>query len=120
MSTRRSLRGPCTAAEHVKKLAGHQVVADDVGRKGEFDSVDAAVPPGAEEPERAAALNRDFLEFATRANSGRPEGPAEYPYEYLGPRWPPALLPRHAAAFAAPSTATTPEPAMPTPGLGGG
>jgi ubiquinone/menaquinone biosynthesis C-methylase UbiE len=37
----------------------------------------------AEEPERAAALDRDFLEFATRANSGAPEGPAEYRYEYL-------------------------------------
>ena len=37
----------------------------------------------AEEPERAAALDRDFLEFATRANSGPPHGPAEYRYEYL-------------------------------------
>ena len=37
----------------------------------------------AEEPESAAALDRDFLEFATRANSGPPEGPAEYRYEYL-------------------------------------
>jgi ubiquinone/menaquinone biosynthesis C-methylase UbiE len=35
------------------------------------------------EPERAAALDRDGLEFATRANSGPPEGPAEYRYEYL-------------------------------------
>jgi ubiquinone/menaquinone biosynthesis C-methylase UbiE len=37
----------------------------------------------AEDSERAAALDRDFLEFATRANSGSPEGPAEYRYEYL-------------------------------------
>jgi hypothetical protein len=37
----------------------------------------------AEEPERAAALDRDLLEFATRANGGPPEGPAEYAYEYL-------------------------------------
>ena len=37
----------------------------------------------AEEPDRAAALDHDFLEFATRANSGPPEGPAEYRYEYL-------------------------------------
>ena len=35
------------------------------------------------EPKRAAALDRDFLEFATRANSGPPDGPAEYRYEYL-------------------------------------
>ena len=37
----------------------------------------------AEESERAAALDRGFLEFATRANSGPSEGPAEYRYEYL-------------------------------------
>jgi SAM-dependent methyltransferase len=35
------------------------------------------------EPERAAALDRDFLEFATRSNRGPEGGPAEYPYEYL-------------------------------------
>jgi ubiquinone/menaquinone biosynthesis C-methylase UbiE len=37
----------------------------------------------ADEPERSSALDRDFLEFATRANSGPPEGAAEYRYEYL-------------------------------------
>jgi hypothetical protein len=37
----------------------------------------------ASEPERLEALDRDFLEFATRSNSGEPEGPAEYRYEYL-------------------------------------
>ena len=37
----------------------------------------------AAEPERAAAVDRDFLEFAARANSGPPGGPAEYRYEYL-------------------------------------
>jgi hypothetical protein len=35
----------------------------------------------AEDAERAAALDRDFLDFATRANSEPPEGPAEYRYE---------------------------------------
>jgi len=35
-----------------------------------------------DEPERAAALDRDFLDFATRGNHGPPEGPAEYHYEY--------------------------------------
>lgn len=35
------------------------------------------------EPQREAALERDFLSFATRANSGAPGGPAEYRYEYL-------------------------------------
>jgi ubiquinone/menaquinone biosynthesis C-methylase UbiE len=35
------------------------------------------------QPEGAAALDREFLEFATRSNRGAPEGPAEYHYEYL-------------------------------------
>lgn len=37
----------------------------------------------ADQPERVAALDRDFLEFATRSNRGVPNGPAEYHYEYL-------------------------------------
>ena len=37
----------------------------------------------ADQPDRAAALDRDFLEFATRSNRGAPDGPAEYHYEYL-------------------------------------
>jgi hypothetical protein len=35
------------------------------------------------EPERAAAFDRDLLEFATRSNRGPEGGPAEYPWEYL-------------------------------------
>ena len=34
-------------------------------------------------PDRRAAFDRDFMEFATRANRGAPGGPAEYAYEYL-------------------------------------
>ena len=37
----------------------------------------------ADQPDRSAALDRDFLEFATRSNQGSREGPAEYHYEYL-------------------------------------
>lgn len=37
----------------------------------------------ASEPDRAAAFERDFREFAIRENRGTPGGPAEYPYEYL-------------------------------------
>jgi ubiquinone/menaquinone biosynthesis C-methylase UbiE len=37
----------------------------------------------ADQPDRAAALDRDFLEFANRGNQGAPGGPAEYRYEYL-------------------------------------
>ena len=51
--------------------------------KETFGPVVAIYASLAKEPERAAAIDRDFLEFATRANSGPPEGPAEYRYEYL-------------------------------------
>jgi hypothetical protein len=37
----------------------------------------------ADQPERAAALDRDFLDFATRSNRDLPEDPAEDQYEYL-------------------------------------
>ena len=37
----------------------------------------------ADEPERLAALDREFLAFARRANTGPPEGPVAYPYDYL-------------------------------------
>ena len=37
----------------------------------------------ADRPDAAAALDRDFVEYATRANRGAPDGPAEYHYEYL-------------------------------------
>ncbi len=35
------------------------------------------------DPGQAAAVDRDFLAFATRLNRGTPEGPSEYHYEYL-------------------------------------
>ena len=37
----------------------------------------------ADDPERAAAFDRESLEFAERANRGAPGGPAEYHYQYL-------------------------------------
>ena len=36
-----------------------------------------------DQPDRADALDREFLDFATRANQGPSGGPAEYSYEYL-------------------------------------
>jgi ubiquinone/menaquinone biosynthesis C-methylase UbiE len=36
-----------------------------------------------DQPERAASLDREFLEFAQQANRGAPNGWAEYPFEYL-------------------------------------
>jgi ubiquinone/menaquinone biosynthesis C-methylase UbiE len=37
----------------------------------------------ADQPDREAELDRTFLEFATRSNSGTSSGSAEYRYEYL-------------------------------------
>ena len=51
--------------------------------KETFGPVVGITPGLADQPERLAAFDRDFLEFATRANSSAPEGPAEYVYEYL-------------------------------------
>jgi ubiquinone/menaquinone biosynthesis C-methylase UbiE len=39
--------------------------------------------PLTDQPDRLAALDRDFHDFATRANQGAADGPAEYHYEYL-------------------------------------
>jgi hypothetical protein len=51
--------------------------------KRTFGPVVATYQRLADDPERTAGLDRDVLEFATRANSGPPDGPAEYPHEYL-------------------------------------
>ncbi len=86
--------------EHVRELFGDRVEALEMTRrayveradspreyrdlfKKTFGPVVAIYASLAENPGRAAALDRDFLEFATRTNSGPPEGPAQYRYEYL-------------------------------------
>ena len=86
--------------EHVRELFGDRVESLEMTRmqyveradsprgyrelfKETFGPVVGIYASLADEPERAAALDRDFLEFATRANSGPPGGPAEYRYEYL-------------------------------------
>ena len=51
--------------------------------KRTFGPVVAIYAPLADRPDRIAALDRDFLEFATRFDRGAPGGPAEYRYEYL-------------------------------------
>ncbi len=86
--------------EHVRELFGDRVDSLQMARR---EYVERAASPReyvelfeqtfgpiialraflADQPERAAALDRDSLEFATRANRGAPEGPAEYHYEYL-------------------------------------
>jgi ubiquinone/menaquinone biosynthesis C-methylase UbiE len=86
--------------EHVRELFGDRVDSLAMTRReyveragsprdyctlfGEtFGPVAALYASLAEQPERLAALDRDFLQFATRANTGPPDGPAEYVYEYL-------------------------------------
>jgi ubiquinone/menaquinone biosynthesis C-methylase UbiE len=86
--------------DHVRELFGDRVEAFELKREtyseratsphayvelftqtfGPAVTIRAAL---ADDPERAAAFDRDFLAFATRANTGAAGGPAEYRYEYL-------------------------------------
>jgi ubiquinone/menaquinone biosynthesis C-methylase UbiE len=86
--------------DHVRELLGDRVQALEMRRetyveraadpqayrelfKATFGPVIAAYAALDGEHDRRAALDREFLDFATRANRGAPGGPAEYPYEYL-------------------------------------
>lgn len=86
--------------EHVRELFGARVNWLELSRgsyveraetphaycelfKQTFGPVVAIYNSLADQPERTAALDRELLEFATGANQGPPEGPAEYRYEYL-------------------------------------
>ena len=86
--------------EHVLELFGDRVESLELKRgtyveragtprdycelfKQTFGPVVAVYAGLADQPGRAAALDREFLDYATRANQGAPGGPAEYPYEYL-------------------------------------
>jgi ubiquinone/menaquinone biosynthesis C-methylase UbiE len=86
--------------EHVRELFGDRVTSLEMTRreyvekaasprdyceffKETFGPAVAIYASLADQPEQAAALDRSFLEFATRSNRGAPDGPAEYPYEYL-------------------------------------
>jgi ubiquinone/menaquinone biosynthesis C-methylase UbiE len=86
--------------EHVRELFGDRVGSLEMVRR---EYVERAASPRdyreffketfgpavaisaslADQPERAAAFDRDFLEFAERSNRGGSDGPAEYHYEYL-------------------------------------
>ena len=86
--------------EHVRELFGDRVGSLELRRR---EYVERAADPReyvalfkttfgpviglysllADQPERAARLDADFVEFATRENRGAPDGPAEYRYEYL-------------------------------------
>ena len=86
--------------EHVRELFGDRVDSLDTTRqeyveragspreyrelfKQAFGPVVAVYASLEDQPDRLAALDRDFLEFATRSNRGPANGPAEYHYEYL-------------------------------------
>jgi ubiquinone/menaquinone biosynthesis C-methylase UbiE len=86
--------------DHVRELFGDRVESLEMTRrhyveradtpvdyreffKETFGPVVALYASYADDPDTLAALDRDFLEFATRTNSGPSEGPAEYHYEYL-------------------------------------
>ena len=86
--------------EHVRALFGDRLSALGMTRseyveraespraycelfKQTFGPVVATYASLADDPDRTAALDRDFLDFATRSNRSVAEGPAEYAYEYL-------------------------------------
>ena len=86
--------------EHVRELFGERVDSLEMTRrsyveraespreycalfKETFGPAVAVYADLADQPERAAALDREFLEFATRSNRAPADGPAEYHYEYL-------------------------------------
>ena len=70
-----------TRREYVERAASPREYCEVI--KETFGPAGAICASLADQPERAAALDRDFLEFATRSNRGAPDGPAEYHYEYL-------------------------------------
>jgi 2-polyprenyl-6-hydroxyphenyl methylase/3-demethylubiquinone-9 3-methyltransferase len=51
--------------------------------KRTFGPVTALYASLEDDPERAAALDEAFLDFATKSNSGPEGGPAEYRYDYV-------------------------------------
>jgi ubiquinone/menaquinone biosynthesis C-methylase UbiE len=86
--------------EHVRELFGDRVAALELTRseyveragspsdyrelfKQTFGPMIALQALLADQPGRAAALDEEFLAFATRSNRGAPDGPAEYHYGYL-------------------------------------
>jgi ubiquinone/menaquinone biosynthesis C-methylase UbiE len=86
--------------EHVRELYADRVESLEMSRrhyveradsprdyreffKQTFGPVVATYTSLVGDPDRAGSLDRDFLDFATRANSAPSDGAAEYRYEYL-------------------------------------
>jgi hypothetical protein len=70
-----------TRREYVESAASPRSYLDLF--KQTFGPMVAIYTSLANEPERAAALDRDFLGFVGRSNRGTPHGPVQIPYEYL-------------------------------------
>jgi ubiquinone/menaquinone biosynthesis C-methylase UbiE len=68
--------------ELVEKVPGPPAEYRDLYKRT-FGPVVAAFASVEDDPERSANLDREFLEFATDANVGPPEGPTELRFEYL-------------------------------------
>jgi ubiquinone/menaquinone biosynthesis C-methylase UbiE len=66
---------------YVEKVTSPRAYVDLFTRT--FGPVVATYASLADDPERLEELDHDFLEFATRANTGPADGAAEYSYEYL-------------------------------------
>lgn len=86
--------------DHVRRLFGDRVEGLEMSRREYIETADSAQDYHAlfsetfgpmiairaslaDQPERAAALDRDFLDFVTRSNRGEPAGPVRIPYDYL-------------------------------------
>jgi hypothetical protein len=70
-----------TRREYVERAASPRAYLDLF--KQTFGPMVAIYGSLADQPERAAALDHDFLEFVGRSNLGAPKGPVQIPYEYL-------------------------------------
>lgn len=68
--------------ELVERLDGDPLAYREYYKRW-FGPVIATYAGLAGEPQRMEALDREFLEFVTRANRGEPDGPVECRYEYL-------------------------------------
>ena len=75
-------RVECTRKDAVETLDGSPRDYADF-YKATFGPVVAVFGLVADDPERTAALDRDFLELVTRLNRGPSDGPVEYRYGYL-------------------------------------
>ena len=70
-----------TRREYIERAASPRAYLDLF--KQTFGPMVAISRSLSENPERAAALEQDFLDFVARSNRGTPDTPVQIPYEYL-------------------------------------